>query len=230
MALTYGERVDAQRGYVALLVATGQLTQTEIAKRVNISRKQLATWFNDPAFQSVSAGAGVQEARLADYNLIRESLRGVIEDRKAEAHEQLSMWKSWSEQLAVLQEAVEVCQEAVDTSDPEESEALRDAKADLMAAERRLRNHELYHKVEKPPLSALRGVLVREVKSVGKQAVETWKLDEALLRTLMAADKQAAEDLGQWLQKLKINVSELGDEQLMRLLAGGNLDDETTFG
>lgn len=166
----------------------------------------------------------VREARLADYNLIRDELRGVIEDRKADALEQLAQWEAYEAKRQELLAQVEVCQKTVIDSDPEDSEALRQAKRELDHAQTDLDIHCRHRKVEKPSRAALRGVMVRDVKSVGKEAVEVWKLDEALLRELRAADKQAAEDLGQWLQKLKLDVGELKDDQLLRLLAGEMLE------
>ncbi len=172
------------------------------------------------------ADIAVREARLADYSLIRESLLGVIEDRKADALEQMALWQEYEQKRIELLATVEVYQAAVIDSDPEDSEALREAKRDLDHAQTALDIHCRYRKVEKPTRAALRGVMARDVKSVGKEAVEVWKLDEGLLREIRAADKQAAEDLGQWLQKFKLDVGELQDDQLLRLLVGETQGDE----
>lgn len=168
--------------------------------------------------------AGIQEARLDDYNRLRGLLWEVVAARAEEAKRLLSQWVAFEEKKRRLQEEVDICREALDATDPEEGEAERIANRDLLSAEGKLGNFIARYQVHRPGAGAETGLLVREVKSIGGVAYETWKLDEGLIRQIAALDKQAAEDLGQWLQKMKIDVTCLTDDQLVRLLSGDTIE------
>lgn len=233
--------------HAAILEATGRATTVEIAEAVGVKPMTLEGWRSKPEYKELvaverlkvfetvgaqlreqmqAAGARVQESRIADYDLIRRLALDTIEARKADAKEQLAAWQAYEAKRKELLAFVETCREALLEADKEDSESYALAEIDLKKAEGELSSHVRYSRVGKPPREALLGAMARDIKSVGKEAVEVWKWDDAPLRTLMAADKQAAEDLGQWLQKLKVDVNELSDEQVLRLLAGQSASDE----
>lgn len=234
--------------HAAILEATGRASTTEIAQAVGVKPYTLEGWRSNPEYKELvtgerlkvfetvgsqlreqmrAAGAAIQESRIADYDLIRQLALDTIEARKVDAKEQWAAWQAFEAKRLELLAFVETCREALLESDREDSESYAQAEVDLKKAEGELSSHVRYSRVGKPPREALLGAMARDIKSVGKEAVEVWKWDDAPLRTLMAADKQAAEDLGQWLQKLKVDVSELSDEQVLRLLAGQSATEES---
>lgn len=231
----------ARWSHAALLEATGDYSASELAGRVGVAVKTVENWRSDPQYkalclrerertfaevgerlrdQLVSSSLRVRDIRIEDYERIRRLALETIEARKADAKEQLAQWHAYETKRQELLEFVEVCRVALLETDREDSEAMETAEIDLKRAEGELSSHERFRRVTRPPREALTGAMARDIKSIGKEPVEVWKWDDGPLRTLMAADRQAAEDLGQWLQKLKLDVGELKDDQLLRLLAG----------
>lgn len=231
----------ARWSHAALLEATGDYSASELARRVGVSAKTVENWRCDPQYkalclqerertftevgqrlrdQLLSSSLRVRDIRIEDYERIRRLALETIEARQTDAKEQLAQWYAYEAKRQELLEYAEACRVALLETDREDSEAMGTAETDLKRAEGELSFHERSRRVTRPPREALTGAMARDVKSVGKEAVEVWKWDDGPLRTLMAADRQAAEDLGQWLQKLKLDVGDLKDDQLLRLLAG----------
>jgi hypothetical protein len=231
----------ARWSHAALLEATGNYSASELAQRVGVAVKTVENWRSDPAYKAictrerertfaevgerlrdhlVSSSLRVRDNRIEDYERVRRLALETIEARRADAKEQLARWQAYETRRQELLEFAEVCRVALLETDREDSEAMESAETDLKKAEGDLSFHNRFRGVTRPPREALTGAMARDIKSVGKEAVEVWKWDDGPLRTLMAADRQAAEDLGQWLQKLKLDVGELQDDQLLRLLAG----------
>jgi hypothetical protein len=67
------------------------------------------------------------------------------------------------------------------------------------------------------------GLLVRQYKQIGKVKVEEYAVDTGLLRELRAHERQAAQELGQWMEKSDTSLNWSGDladltpEQLTKL-------------
>ena len=71
------------------------------------------------------------------------------------------------------------------------------------------------------------GLLVKTVKAIGtgkdQYEVEEWTVDTALLRELREHEKQAAQELGQWADRLTVfdvDVTQLSDDELQAIVEG----------
>lgn len=73
------------------------------------------------------------------------------------------------------------------------------------------------------------GYIVHDVKGVGRgedfQLIDLYKVDTGLLAALLALEKQAAQELGQWTEQLRYDFSSVPDDELIaratRALGGG---------
>jgi hypothetical protein len=142
-------------------LASGVLTDEDIAGQAGVTRRQLARWKTHPDFQS-----RIQE-HLDDFR--EETRRRGLADRERRV---AALNDRWVRMQRVLE-----------------------ARADDPA-------------LQHVP-GGTTGLLVHNVKGVGKgedfQLIDLYEVDTALLRELREHEKQAAQELGQWVDKQSVD-------------------------
>lgn len=163
---------------VALLVASDELSQREIAKEAHIARSTLQGWLDEPEFNALVGGYRGQiiadalklpiakkHKRVAVLDDLHSKALAVIEDRG----------KRNAEELAELESAVMATRRIFGTDTPSE---------------------------------AATGLLVKQetANNAGMRTVN-WSVDTGLLKEIRALQEQAAKELGQWEDTVNLNHS-----------------------
>ena len=149
------EKYTALSASAALLIAEGELTYPEIAKKLDIQRNTLIAWRKKPEFRK----------------LVDEHLADLLAEAKSVG-------------IAKVQIRVQHLQRRHDG---------------LMAI--------IKARSESPLMASApggsTGLLARDLKEVAGNEVEVFKLDAELLRELRDIEKQIAQEVGEWTERLE---------------------------
>lgn len=164
----------------AQLLASGELTDTEIAERLDVTRQTIWYWKKNPEF-----------AALIDEHLDRfreEVLRRGLANRMRRVKAQNDRWNR-------LQRIIE---ERADHADYANAPGGRT------------------------------GLLARTVKMIGSgenaTVIEEFAVDVGLAKLLLEHEKQAAQELGQWIDKQEV-AGDIEKPVVVKVLRGVSMDD-----
>lgn len=195
-------------------VAEGTLTEEQIAQKVGADRKTLFRWRGHPDF-----AARVEEHREA----IRQAVfsRGIARPENRIAR-QNARWEA-------LHRVLEARGKAMEGECP-------GGETGLIVGEIKLvKVFELPRGLKKALAAGeiTPGDLQDEDFQPTRQVLPMleYRVDTATLASILAHEKQAAQEMGQWVERQKIDVNDLTPDQLVALLSGGqapDTDPETT--
>jgi hypothetical protein len=153
-----------------------------------------------------SAGIAIKANRIARKNRSWNDLQDLIEARKAG----IPQFAKDAEDL--LNERLNLADQAAATTDPE------------LRREINIRLEGLDEKIErllaKIGIGEETGLLTRDAKGAAGILVEVVKFDKAVLDAINDLENDAAKEMGQLITR--INVSDLTNQQIVALLAGGS--------
>lgn len=161
----------------AILEAENDLTDEQIAERLGINRRTLTRWRDDPEYNAlVGDHAGQIAASCLKFAIAKKHKRiGVLDDLHARA-------------LQVIDErAAEYARDEHDAAD----------------ADRAV--HRIYGGRDVTPPGGGTGLIVRQYKQIGSgrdaRLVEEYGVDTGLMKEIRGLQQQAAQELGQWVEK-----------------------------
>lgn len=175
-----------KRQRAAILLAEDDLTDEQIAEVLNIGRTTLSRWKTDPEFN----------AAVGDYRgkIIADALRLPI----AKKHERVKVLNDLhTRSLRVIADRAERHVEELD--DPDSA----------INATRRIFGTDT-------PAEAATGLLVRQ-ESVNASGMKTvnWAVDTGLMKEIRDLHKQAAQELGQWVERSASDVNQTTTVQII---------------
>lgn len=196
---------DRRRTLAAQYVAENELNDEEIATSLKRSRQWLHNLKHDDRFTA-------RVKFLSEQLLAEVAGRGIVERRnRVDALNRRA--DELRERKALLEKVIE---ERAD--DAEQLMQMRREQWEQMTEQERRHTHWL---MSIP--GAATGLLARGVKGAANTLIETWELDSALLAEIRAIDamllaheKQAAQELGQWSEKRELTGKNNGPIVLIR--------------
>jgi hypothetical protein len=168
------------RARAAILVADDELSDHAIAREVGVTRNTLAVWKRDPSFvERVNAHVAEKVAAMKRLAIAKVHKRVAVLDQ---LH---------TKTLAVIEHRAERYR----------AQAGDDAEAAATQAAKRVFGSDT-------PFEATTGLLVEKetITNAGHRTVE-WSVDVGLMKEIRALHQQAAEELGQKVERSEMAVS-----------------------
>jgi hypothetical protein len=156
----------------ARLMASGELTDRDIAKRVGVGWSSIARWKNHAEFLArVESHVEAQKLTLISHGIASKA--GRVDE--------------YNHRWTLMQQ-------------------IREERSDLIRADLdRAEADPTYTSEWAGVAGATTGFIVKVVKTIGsgqnQQVITEFKLDKDLLEAFLAHEKQAAQELGQWIEK-----------------------------
>lgn len=168
-------RWTATREAAALLLAEDEISETQIADQLGICRKTLYSWRQHPEFSArVGDHVGRLQAAMLRYRVAKKRHRMKTLD---DMHGRL---------LTIVEERAA---EYRSLTESRKSDPVSASDLDHFIGRRAI------------PAGGETGLIVRKVKQVGLLVVEEFAFDESVWSAVLATEKQAAQELGQWTEK-----------------------------
>lgn len=197
-------RWDSRRERAAQEVAEDRITDEQIAMNAGVSRKTLAEWKKHPDFAT-----RVEEHIDAYRKIVRERGIGSVDRRVAALDDR---WRRMAQVIEARAAGMAGACEGGETGLLVRQTKFVKVFVPTKAAQKALDSGQ--KRID--DLSDDDFFPTKEQRPVTEYAVDT-----GLLAELRSHEKQAAQELGQWVDRQKIDVGSLTNEQIIELLGGG---------